>query len=320
MPDIECLKNSETKKYIIPTNEWLKPLKPLISSLNTKGKIILANMVNKKKVVVKITKNINFNKIKYISAMVKGLPNMPKIYCVFQCQEDEYNFDAEYLNTHGFCSSNPSESDPLITLEIMKLYKNKLSDHKHSLNINEIKPILKKLIFGLLNAFEHTGFIHGDLHIDNILINKTEEDLTLTYKIDKNTHIIKTNTEYIIMDFDKSTIYDTTYLKLDPFVREKTIIHSIEQITRVCGSQLYKKTKKWENDPINIAFDKIIENSDFDIIKHGTSLLYSYYTDSRPYKLFIKESILDAMYMINTLWKELYNEYLFIELTLEAYK
>ena len=165
MPDIECLKNSETKKYIIPTNEWLQPLKPLISSLNTKeqrdwarfcevktsegtkGKIILANMVNKKKVVVKITKNINFKKIKYISAMLKGLSNMPKVYCVFQCQEDETNFDADYMNTHGFCSSNQSETDPLITLEIMKLYKNKLSDHKHSLNIDDIKPILKQLIF-----------------------------------------------------------------------------------------------------------------------------------------------------------------------------
>jgi hypothetical protein len=158
MTDIECIKDSETKKYIIPTNEWLKPLKPLITSINTKGKIMLANMVNKKKVVVKLTQNVDLKKIKTISYLVRKLPNMPKIYCVFECREDETNFDANYLDTYGFCKSNPTETDSLITLEIMKFYKNKLSDYKHSLSIEEIKLILTQLIFGLTNAFPYASF------------------------------------------------------------------------------------------------------------------------------------------------------------------
>ena len=59
MAEIKCLKNSTTKKYIVPTNEWLVPLEPLITSISTKGKLILANMITKEKVVVKITQNIN---------------------------------------------------------------------------------------------------------------------------------------------------------------------------------------------------------------------------------------------------------------------
>ena len=59
MTEIKCLKDSETKKYIIPTNEWLVPLEPLITSISTKGKMILAKMISKKKVVVKLTKNVD---------------------------------------------------------------------------------------------------------------------------------------------------------------------------------------------------------------------------------------------------------------------
>ncbi len=38
----KCLKNSTTKKYIVPTNEWSVPLKPLITIISTKGKEIIA--------------------------------------------------------------------------------------------------------------------------------------------------------------------------------------------------------------------------------------------------------------------------------------
>ena len=74
MTDIECIKDSETKKYIIPTNEWLKPLEPLITSISTEEKIMLADMVNKKKVVVKLTQNADLKKIKTISYLVRKLP------------------------------------------------------------------------------------------------------------------------------------------------------------------------------------------------------------------------------------------------------
>jgi hypothetical protein len=51
------------KKYVIPTNGWLEPIKPLLDknniSLNTKGLLILSNMIDNGEVVVKISKNID---------------------------------------------------------------------------------------------------------------------------------------------------------------------------------------------------------------------------------------------------------------------
>ena len=54
------------------------------------------------------------------------------------------------------------------------------------------------------------------------------------------------------------------------------------------------------------------------ITEHGTSILGSFYTNSRSYKEFIELSLLDTMDFVNVIWKELYDEYLFLERTLEA--
>jgi hypothetical protein len=143
MAEIKCLKNSETKKYIVPTNEWLKPLKPMITSISTKGKIILAKLVDKEKVVVKLTKNVDTRRIRNISRLLNGSTNFPKIYCVFECREDETNFDTNYLNVNGFCSGT-TNTDTIITLEIMKLYKHKLSDFSQKLSIESAKLYMLK--------------------------------------------------------------------------------------------------------------------------------------------------------------------------------
>jgi serine/threonine protein kinase len=124
----------------------------------TEDKLILAQMVKKQKVVVKITKGLDIKRIKNINYLLRRLPNFPKVYCVFECVEDESN----YLDVHGFCYKNDSDpsSNINIILEIMKFYKHKLVEYKNTLNLDEIKTILKQLIFGLMYAFESKGFIH----------------------------------------------------------------------------------------------------------------------------------------------------------------
>jgi len=321
MTDIECLKNSETKKYIVPTNEWLEPLEPLITSLSTKGKIILSSMVKKQRVVVKITKGLDIQRIKNINYLLRRLPNFPKIYCVFECIEDESNFDSNYLDIHGFCSKNEndSNSDINIILEIMKLYTHRLVEYKNTLNLDEIKSILQQLIFALMYAFESSGFIHADLHIENILLNRTDYDKELIYKIDTHTYKLNAKFECIIMDFDKSITYNNQYMPTPDFIKEHTIIHSIKEIIQMCG-HLYKKNKKYEEDPLNKILNKILEIPYYIIsLQHGTSLLSSFYSESRTYEQFINLSILETIYFVNKFWKELFDEYLFTKYTVEYY-
>ena len=301
-------------------------------------------------------KNLDLFKMKYINHIVQRIPNFSKVYCVFECDENESNFDTNYFKVVGFCNKTSDEFK--IILEIMKLYKNKLSEYKNKLSLDQIKPILKQLIFALMYAFESQGFIHGDLHIENILIDKFSNNIKLNYNIDKKQYTIKTNEKYIIMDFDKSITYETTYLKLPShcdamtgcsddnlnnllqtrhdrrvcnklfklssldipnFTREFTLIFSITKIIYICAS-LFKKKNKFDQDPLNIALDKTIKNIHFDIIAHGTSILGSYYQESRNYKDFINETIMDVITFTNLFWYNLYNEYLFREYSLAVHK
>jgi len=58
----KCLFNKENKGYMIPTKTWLKPLSKLIikkNNPNTVGLILLSELLNKEKLIVKITPNYN---------------------------------------------------------------------------------------------------------------------------------------------------------------------------------------------------------------------------------------------------------------------
>lgn len=57
MSNIKCLSNKKNKAYVIPTNEWLKPIKPLIIE-SSDAEIMLAKLVDKEEVLVHFIKNL----------------------------------------------------------------------------------------------------------------------------------------------------------------------------------------------------------------------------------------------------------------------
>jgi len=86
------INTEKDKKYIIPTNDWLISIKPLITNdINTRSLIMLSKLIDKGEVVVKITKNSNFEQIKLINNLVKNNPNMLHTFGTLQCDENEIN-------------------------------------------------------------------------------------------------------------------------------------------------------------------------------------------------------------------------------------
>jgi hypothetical protein len=49
--------NNEIKEYVIPTKSWLVPIEKLMidNDINTRGKIYVAKLLEKDKILVKIT-------------------------------------------------------------------------------------------------------------------------------------------------------------------------------------------------------------------------------------------------------------------------
>lgn len=84
MSDLNCLKNSENKAYIIPTDKWLKPLYPLISNSSDAQKII-SKMMDKENILVRLTNNKN-KRLPIINEKLSKISNIPLIYCTIICQ------------------------------------------------------------------------------------------------------------------------------------------------------------------------------------------------------------------------------------------
>jgi hypothetical protein len=69
----KCIIDETTKYYLIPSKKWLKPIEALLTDdSNTAGLLMIAKLVEKEKVIVKVTKGNN-KKIQILSMKLKSL-------------------------------------------------------------------------------------------------------------------------------------------------------------------------------------------------------------------------------------------------------
>ena len=262
--DLDGLMNNENnyKKYIAKkitnqesttTDGWLIPNKLLpVDRGENKNKLIIANIIKKKRVVVKISKRKELlEKDFFISKKLEELKclNFAK-YLGF------FTNDINKPLPKYFCKNNGTENYFLF----MEYY-----DFGSILNyipksLNEIISILNQVIASYTTAFEYFGFIHGNLHPGNILVKKTKKDF-ISYKFPDKELEIKTNgIQIVINDFDKSNfsgnfamfiselslfidyyemyllerkIFDKNTIIVTPFAQLKREFHKITNITQL---------------------------------------------------------------------------------------
>ena len=305
------------KKYVIPTNGWLEPIKPLLDknniSLNTKGLLILSNMIDNGEVVVKVSKNIDYNKVKNINKLVKNLPNMMHTFLTFKCFESEINYISQYRDLKGFCKGDKSDIENIeIALEVMKLYDFSLDKYNRKMKIDKVKIILKQLLLCQLNAFEKVGFLHMDIHLGNYLIKKKEEELI--YTINKRKYKYKFDFKVILMDYDQSIIMPNSDISPLPPHREiNTLMYNIIKTIQVISHLLPLN----EGNEMLKNIDKTLKLYSFDMLGADEKNSRAYYKGGKYYQLYIEKSIWDNLTFVNDFWKISFNEYLFPEYTLE---
>ena len=157
------------KQYIIPTKKWLKPIEKYITyDVNTEGLIMLGKFIDKEEVIIKITKDKRYDIIE-INKLIKDLPNFAETYCSFSWLENFDSLSNEYKDSKSFC--NAKDDNKVITLEIMKKYKNgSLFKLQNKLNIEQVVNIMKQLMLAQIHAYSKTGLLHNDMHLGNILV------------------------------------------------------------------------------------------------------------------------------------------------------
>lgn len=305
MSSIKTISNkTKNKKYIIPTNEWLKPLKPLkTDDINSRSLIMLSKLVDKEKVVVKITKDIDYNKIKTINNNIKNNPNMLHTFGTLQCSEAEINYYSLYDGCEGYCNKHDSEVENIdIVLEIMKLYDGSLNDYVNKFNLLEIEELLKQLLLCQLHIYWKIGFVHNDIHLGNFLINRRKEKDTFIYQIKNKSYKLETDIKVILTDFDRAIIYNQDILPLEPYNNEYTIHSNI--IKTISSFKHLLETH--DKEKLSKHLEESLKMYSSGFIYLGEKSLRSYYKGYNDYEHFIRQSISDCIVMLNHLWMSLY--------------
>jgi hypothetical protein len=289
------------KYYILPTNSWLKPLESLITDdIQTHGLIMLAENINKEKVIVKLTKEYNKNVIK-INKMIKNLPNFVETYCAFECYEDFNSLDNNYEKKEGFCNGD-KDNGIIITLEIMKKYKSgSLNKYKEQLDLKIVSSILSQLLLAQVNAYYKIGFLHNDIHLGNILLRNKKDTLNYVF-YDKH---IKMNVDIIpiLSDFDRSKIFNKEYFddkelfNID-YDKEHNIVQNLIKTFKICLLLLKNKDVK---RIIEEKYDNHIEIINHKIIISRKNIR-SIYKDYYDYERFINTSTSECFSLVNMLY------------------
>ena len=306
MTTIKTISNkSKDKKYIIPTNEWLKPLKPLKNDdINSRSLIMLSKLVDKEKVVVKITKNIDYKKINIINNYIKHNPNMLHTFGTLKCSEAEINYDTLYDGCEGYCNKNDLETENIdIVLEIMKLYDGSLNSQTNKFDILEIEDLLKQILLCQLHIYWKIGFVHNDIHLGNFLINKKKDKDTLIYQIKNKSYKFETDVKIILSDFDRATIYNQEILPLEPYNSEYTIHSNIIKTINSFKHLL----KNHDKEKLSKHLEESLKIFSSDFIHLGEKSLRSYYKQYNDYDYFIRQSISDCIVLLNHFWMSLYD-------------
>ena len=135
-----------------------------------------------------------------IGKILSGIPGFVEFICLFQCYDDTGN-----ILPKSICQAPIKSRDSNKLVLIMPYYE--LGSVKNyswrGSDTPILRSILKQLVVSCYVAYLNIGFLHSDLHLDNVLLAKTALEY-ITYSDDFN---IKTNGYQIsIMDFEMSFI------------------------------------------------------------------------------------------------------------------
>ena len=197
---------SDSRKYKLdcraPTNSWLE-LTRLIRGKYIDEMIILEGVLKEyTNVVIKIGRTDILAKEYDVGKRLQNYPNFIRYYCNFNCLDTNDNLeDLVHGHLKRVCTSDGQVS---IGVLVMPYYI--LGDIGNYVwreeELGLLKNVLKQICFGLIYAYEKTGFLHNDEHLGNILLRITNKK-SIRYG---DLELPLDNLYAVITDFEKSTV------------------------------------------------------------------------------------------------------------------
>lgn len=205
-------KNNSSIKFFIKTCP-LNEIKPSnILDQNDKRLILQAiynvnsQLQNNKQLVIKISSPSSIKKEYEISEQLKDIPGFLKYICYTECYDKLEKYNTINTNTK-ICTTNAQTGSNLFGILVMPyIPDSSIRYFKWEDNVDLLKSTLIQLIISLYIAFDTKGFLHNDIHLDNVLMRRTKKN-TIIYNIDGIDYSFKTNNYQVcILDFELSFI------------------------------------------------------------------------------------------------------------------
>jgi len=214
--NINCLsieKNLNTIdiKKIVKNKNDISILEALINTLSHKN--ILNNNSKHRNIVIKISPiNKTLEKEYSIGNDLEKakIPVFIKYMCLFNCFDNTYYNIKEDIQK-PLCSAPNTDENKKIVLIMPYIVDGSIKNFNWMHKLNVLKTILLQSIMSLFIAYHKLGFLHNDIHLDNILIKKTKKEY-IEYEYtttDTNMNKLKIPTngyKIVILDFDTSII------------------------------------------------------------------------------------------------------------------
>ena len=202
-------------KRIVKNKSDISILEALINTITNKN--IVNNSSKNKNIVVKISPiNRTLEKEYKIGTVLEEIkvPGFIKYMCLFNCFDNTYYNIKEDVKK-PLCSAKHTEENKKVVLIMPYIADGSIKNFnwtEHKLDI--LKSVLSQSIMSLFLAYHKIGFLHNDIHLDNILIKKTKKQyIDYDYENENNTHskhnkiqIPTHGYKIVILDFDSSMI------------------------------------------------------------------------------------------------------------------
>lgn len=188
--------------------------------------------VTKKKIIKENVLELEINQDKYILKRIDHLSeyliqkdlislNLP----VFQKRIILlYSFEPiENILDLNFCLEERHKDKFYILMK--KIQGDSLSNVLNSLSCEDLDSIIQIVFWSLKICWNKLEFVHLDLHLQNILVRKLSEPITIILDTDENVLEIKTNCLPFIIDFEESIT--KRYPNELNSEKKKTVLHDI---------------------------------------------------------------------------------------------
>lgn len=199
--------------------------------------VLKGKLDHRKEVAVKFGPPHVLQKEFTLGETLQDVPNYMRFFCSFTCNESAQNIYRQRFATHPYVCSGPGGALGLVVMPFYPLGSLNQCAWDRS-NLHVLQNVLLQICFATIRAYEVHGFVHGDLHLDNVLVRKTKR-AELWYGSKRLA--IQGGLYVVIMDFERSTLDD-------PKDRPQTVYHAMHKVlTLACCME--------GNSDLAMAFD-----------------------------------------------------------------